>query len=120
MYCDSDYASALNHGATRCRFMSNRISPSTETHAFLIQIQNIIPVTFGQPYLYKNFWFGIEDLRLPTMLFAYIPVSDVDVTTLECPMRLFELLVKNDPLLSLDSSDNVIDFRSERLSKVMS
>ena len=53
------------------------------------------------------------------MLFGYIPVSDVDVTTLECPMRLFKLLVKNDPLLSLDSSENVIDFHSERVSKVM-
>ena len=116
--CGSDYASALNRGATQCRFMSNRISPSTEGHAFLIQIQNGISVTFGQPYLYKNFWFGIEDLRSPTMLFGYIPISNIDVTTLECPMRLFEVLIKNDPLLSWDSYDNAISFRSKRVSKV--
>ena len=119
MCCDSDYASALNHGATQCRFMSNRISPSTEAHAFLIRIQNIMSVAFGQPHLYKNFWFGIKDLRSPTMLFGYIPISDVDVTTLECPMRIFELLFKNNPLHSLDSSYNVIDSRSKRFYKVM-
>ena len=99
--------------------MSNRISPSTEAHAFLIRIQNIIPVAFGQPHLYKNFWFGIEDLRSPAMLFGYIPISDVDVTTLERPMKLFEALVKYDPLLTLYSSDNIIDSCSERLCKVM-
>ena len=119
MLC-SDYASALNHGATQCRFMSNRISPSTEGHAFLIQIQNSISVAFGQPHLYKNFWFGAEVYqRPPTMLFGHIPISDIEVTTLECPMRLFEALIKNDPLLSLDSSDNVIDSYSELVSKVM-
>ena len=101
--------------------MSNRISPSTEGHAFLIQIQNSISVAFGQPHLYKNFWFGGEVYeRPPTMLFGDIPISDVEVTTLERPMRVFETLVKYDPLLSLDSSDNVIDSRSERLCKVMS
>ena len=100
--------------------MSNGISPSTEAHAFLIRIQNIISVTFGQPHLYKNFWFGAEVYqRPPTVLFGYIPISDVEVTTPVCPMRLFEALVKYDPILFLDSSDNVIDFRSERLSKVM-
>ena len=100
--------------------MSNRISPSTEGHAFLIQIQNIISVAFEQPHLYKNFWFGAEVYqRPPTMLFDHIPISDVEVTTLEHLMRLFEALVKYDPLLSLDSSNNVIDFRSERVSKVM-
>ena len=54
------------------------------------------------------------------MLFGHIPISDVEVTTIDCPMRLFEALVKYDPVLSLDSSDNVIDSYSERLSKVMS
>ena len=99
--------------------MSNRISPSTEGHTFLTTIQNIISVTFRQPHLYKNFWFGGEVYqRPPTMLFGHIPISDVEVTTMECPMKLFEALLKYDPLLSLDSSD-VIDFRSERLSKVM-
>ena len=100
--------------------MSNRISPSTEAHTFLIQIQNIISVAFGQPHLYKNFWFGGEVYqRPPTMLFGHIPISDVEVTTLERPMKVFEALVKNDPLLSLDSSDNVMDSRNKRLCKVM-
>src|ERR1700755_899588 len=100
--------------------MSNRISPSTEGHTFLIRIQNIISFAFGQPHLYKNFWFGAEVYqRPPTMLFGHIPISDVEVTALERPMRLFEALVKYDPLLSLDSPNNVIVFRSERLSKVM-
>ena len=56
--CDSDYASALNWGGTQCHFMSNRIGPSTEGHTFLIRIQNNISVAFGQPHLYKKFWFG--------------------------------------------------------------
>ena len=120
MCCGSDYASVLNRGATQCRFMSNRISPSTEAHAFLIRIQSIISVAFGQPHLYKNFWFGGEVYqRRPTMLFGYIPSSKVNVTTRERPIRLFKALLKSDPLLSLDSSDNVIDFRSERICKVM-
>ena len=51
------------------------------------------------------------------MLFGHSPISDVEVTTMECPMRLFKGLLKYDPLLSLDS--DVIDFRSEQLSKVM-
>ena len=49
------------------------------------------------------------------MLFGNVSLSDV--TTLECPMRLFEALVKIDPL-GLIALDNVIDFRSERVSKV--
>ena len=53
------------------------------------------------------------------MLFGHIPISDVEVTTLERPMRLLEALIKYDPLLSLDSSDNVIDSRNEQLCKVM-
>ena len=98
--------------------MSNRISPSTEGHAFLIQIQNSISVAFGQPHLYKNFWFGGEvHQRRPTILFGHIPISDVEVTTLERPMKLFEALVKYDPL-GLIALDNVIGFRSERVSKV--
>ena len=89
-----------------------------EGHAFLIQIQNIISVAFGQPHLYKNFWFGAEIYqRPPTILFGDISLSDVKVTTPECPMRLFEVLVKNDPL-GLIALDNVIDFRNERVSKV--
>ena len=118
MCCDSDYASALNSGATQCRFMSNRISPSTEGHAFLIRSQNIISVTFGQPHVYKIFWFGAKVYQRPlTMLFGDISPSDVEVTTLECPMRLFEALIKNDPL-GLIALDNVIDSRSEQLFKV--
>ena len=50
------------------------------------------------------------------MLFGNVSLSDV--TTLECPMRLFEALIKNDPV-GLIALDNVIDFRSERVSKVM-
>ena len=101
--------------------MSNRISPSTEGHAFLIQIQNSISVAFGQPHLYKNFWFGGEVYqRPPTMLFGHIPISAIEVKTLERPMKVFEALVKYDPLLTLDSSDNMIDSRNERLCKVMS
>ena len=117
MCCGSDYASALNRGATQCRFMSNRISPSTEGHAFLIRIQSTISVAFGQPHVYKNFWFGGEvHQRRPTMLFGNVSLSNV--TTLECPTRLFEALVKYDSLLALNSSDE-IDFGSEQLSKVM-
>ena len=98
--------------------MSDRISPSTEGHAFLIQIQKIISVAFGQPHVYKNFWFGAKVYpRPPTMLFGHISLSDVEVTTLECPMRLFDALIKNEPL-GLIALDNVIDSRSEQLSKV--
>ena len=119
MCCDSDYASALNSGATQCRFMSNKISPSTEGHAFLIRIQNIISVAFGQPHLYNNFWFGAKVYpRPPTELFGDISPSDVEVTTLECPTRLFDALIKNDRL-GLTALDNVIDSRSEQFSKVM-
>ena len=100
--------------------MANKISPSTEGHAFLIQIQNILSITFGRPHLYQNFSFGAEvSQQPPTILFGHIPISDVEVTTPECSMRLFEVLLKYDPLLSLDSSDNVTDCRSERLCKVM-
>ena len=96
--------------------MSNRISPSTEGHAFLIRIQSMISVAFGQPHPYNNFWFGGEVYqRRPTMLFGNISLSDI--TTLECPMRLFETLVKNDPL-GLIAPDNAINFRSERVFKV--
>ena len=98
--------------------MSDRISPSTEGHAFLIRIQNIISVAFEQPHVYKNFWFGAKVYQQPpTMLFGDISPSDVEFTTLECPMRLFDALIKNDRL-GLIALDNVIDSRSEQLSKV--
>ena len=115
----SDFASALNRGSTQCRFMANKISPSIEGHNSLIQIQNGISVGLGPPHLYKNFWFGAGDLRSSTMLFGYIPNSDPEGTTLKCMMRLFEVLVKHDPVLSLPPAYNVAGSRNKQFAKVM-
>ena len=99
--------------------MANKISPSTEGHDSLIRIQTSISAALGRPHQYKNFWFGVGDLRSPTMLFGYMPNSNSEATALKCTMRLLEVFVKHDPVLSLGPSDNGIDLRSEQLSKVM-
>jgi len=110
----SDFACALNSGSTNCRSMANKISPSTEGHNSLMRVHDSISVALGRPHLYKNFWFGVWDH--PIMLFGYIPDSDLESTMLECVMRLFKVLVKYDPLLSLASSNELSD---EQLSKLV-
>ena len=117
MYHGSDFASALNSGSTQCRFMANMINSSTEGHDSLIRIQTSISVAFGQPHLYKNFWFNAGDLRSPTILFGYIPDSDSKNSTLKCMMRLFKVLVEHDACGARVFND-VTDFRSEQFSKV--
>ena len=52
------------------------------------------------------------------MLFGYISDSGSEDTTLASAMRLFEVLIKHDPVLSLGPSDTN-DFGNERLCKVM-
>ena len=100
--------------------MANKIGSSTEGHKSLVRIQNSISVTIGQPHLYKIFWFGIGDLRAPTILFGYMHDFDPEGTTLKSMMRLIEVLFKYDPLLSLSpSSVTGHDSYSERVSKVM-
>jgi hypothetical protein len=89
--------------------MANKISPSTEGHNSHIRIQNSISVMFGKPHVYKNFWFGPGDLRLPTILFGYMPISDSEDTTLNRVMGLFEVLVKHYPVHSLDFSADPTD-----------
>ena len=120
IYYGSDFASALNSGSTQCRFMANKISPSTEGHNSRNRCHNSIPVAFGQPHLYKNFWFGVGVYqRSPTMLFGYIPYFNSKDTTLKCTMGLFKALVKYDPLLSLGTSNNLSDCGYEEHCKVM-
>ena len=92
----SDFASVLNSGSTQCRFMANKISPSTEGHHSLVRIQNSISVAFGQPHLYKNFWFNAGDLRSPTILFGYIPNADSENTIFKCMVTLFGALLEHD------------------------
>ena len=100
--------------------MADKIDSSTEGYNSLIRIQNSISVTIGQPHLYKNFWFGVRDLRAPTILFGYMHDLDSEGTTLKSMMRLIEILFKYDPLLSLSpSSMRGNDSYSERVSKVM-
>ena len=118
IYYGSDFASALSSGSTQCRFMANKISSSTEGHDSLIRIQTSISVAFGEPHLYKNFWFNAGDLRSPTILFGYIPDSDSKDTTLKCMMRLFKVLVEHGARAAHVFND-VTDFRSEQFSKVM-
>jgi len=116
----SDLASALNSGSSQCRFIANKISPSTEGNDSLARVQNSLSVAFGQPHLYKNFWFGAgNNGRSPTILFGYIPKSHLGDTTSGCVMRVFEVLAKQDPLLSLGPSNNSSKGDHEKLSKVM-
>jgi len=98
--------------------MANQISPSTESNDFIDQVKNGVSAEFGQPHLYKNFWFGLgEDGRLSTILFGRpIPKSNSKNTTL---MRVFEVLLESDPLLSFGPSQDLSEEDYEQLSKVI-
>jgi len=108
----------LNRGATQCRFVANKISPSTEGHNSLIRVQNSISV--GQPHLYKNFWFGVDVVpRSSTMLFGYFPDFNPNWTGLEY-LRPFNMLVTRRPILYLElgSSKNLSEGSYEKLCKL--
>ena len=101
--------------------MASNISPSKESIDFVVRVQSSLSARFGRPHLYKNFWFGVGDnLRLPTILFGdYIPESDSGDPTSTCMMRVFEVLVKHNPLLSLGPSVDLSEEDAKQLSKVM-
>jgi len=116
----SDFASALNSGATQCRFMANKIRPSIEGHDALVRVQDSLLVAFGQPHLYKNFWFGAgNNGRSPTILFGYIPRAPLTDSTSANVMRVVKLLAKHDLLVSLGLPQNSTEGDYEKMSKVM-
>lgn len=100
--------------------MANQINPPTEGHDALVRIQDSISAAFGQPQLYKNFWFGAgNNGRSPTILFGYIPRTPLKDSTSAYVMRVVEVLAKCDPVCSLGLPQNSTEADYEKMSQVM-